>query len=233
MQSTITPPSRVLTSVHVIVRDRHDALASGLVPEHIAAFADHSVHWDLARAACAGHHHLINRLGAADAPITERQTDWAMRVAADRGDLHVLQWLSAYRPHHRASASVMDSAAFSGRLHVIKWLHEHHHEGCTTAAMDSAAARGHLRVVKWLHANRSEGCTKAAMDTAAAGGHLDMLQWLDANRSEGCSSIAMNFAVFNGHVHVVKWLQEHGDGHHTAHSEATLAKRVQRKALLL
>lgn len=223
--------TRVLTSVHVVVRDKHGALAAGLVPELIAAFADHSVRWDVARAACAGHRHLLDRLGAADAPISERQNDWAMRVAADRGDLYVLRWLSAYRPHHRVSTNVMDSAAFAGHLHVIEWLHAHRSEGCTTRAMDSAAARGHLRVVQWLHGNRSEGCSKAAMDTAAAGGHLQVLQWLAAHRAEGCSSIALNFAVFNGHLRVAQWLREH----HVERQPAarTLSKREQRQQTAL
>lgn len=206
--STTQRPS-MLASVRVVVRELPDALSSGLVPELIEAFVDYSVKWDVTRAACEGHMHLLERLGHREAAITERQMDWAMRVAADKGDLCVMQWLDAYRPQYSISTSVMDSAAFAGNLEVIQWLHEHRSEGCTTHAMDSAAACGHLDIVKWLHYNRSEGCSTAAMDTAAAGGHLRVLQWLDANRKEGCSTVAMDFAIFNGHLHVVQYLNEH------------------------
>ncbi|GAB9470079.1 Myosin light chain kinase-related [Globisporangium polare] len=207
--SETTKRPSMLASVQVVVRELSGALSSGLVPELIEAFADCSVKWDVARAACEGHMHLLERLGDREAAITERQMGWAMRVAADKGDLRVMQWLDAYRPQYLISTTVMDSAAFAGNLEVVQWLHEHRSEGCTTHAMDSAAACGHLDIVKWLHYNRSEGCSTAAMDTAAAGGHLRVLQWLDANRKEGCSTVAMDFAIFNGHLHVVQWLNEH------------------------
>ncbi|KAF1318111.1 Myosin light chain kinase-related, partial [Globisporangium splendens] len=200
---------QLLTSVDVVVRGMTSALASGLVPELIECFVDCSARWSVVKAACVGHVHLLERLGARDAPISERQMDWAMRVAADRGDLVVLQWLHAYRPQYKISTSVMDSAAFAGHLQVVQWLHHNRSEGCTAHAMDSAAACGRVDIVRWLHENRSEGCTTAAMDTAAGGGHLEMLQWLDANRNEGCSSVAVDFAIFNGHTHIVKWLSEH------------------------
>jgi|UniRef100_K3X7X7 hypothetical protein len=203
------PSMPLLTSVDVVVRDKTGALASGLVPELIERFVDCSARWSVVQAACVGHVHLLARLGARNAPISERQMDWAMRVAADRGDLAVLRWLSAYRPQFKISTSVMDSAAFAGHLQVVQWLHYNRSEGCTAHAMDSAAACGRVDIVRWLHENRSEGCTTAAMDTAAAGGHLKMLQWLDANRKEGCSSVAVDFAILNGHTHIVKWLSEH------------------------
>lgn len=197
----------VLTSVEVVLRER-DGLASCL---HIALMIDEyldcSSKWTIARAACSGYSSLLERLGARQLPINERQLDWAMRTAADKGDLRTLQWLSAYRPETSVSARVMDSAAFSGHLQIVQWLHANRSEGCSTHAMDSAAACGHLEIVKWLHANRSEGCTTAAMDSAAAGGHLKVLQWLSVNRKEGCSSVAVSFALFNGHLDVVRWLE--------------------------
>lgn len=237
--NTNTTNASMLTSVDVVVREMTGAIASGLVPELIERFVDYSVGWDVAKAACVGHMHLLERLGARDAPIAERQMDWAMRVAADKGDLRVIKWLTAYRPQYRVSASVMDSAAFAGHLAVVKWLHRNRSEGCTAHAMDSAAACGHLDIVKWLHRNRSEGCTTAAMDTAAAGGHLRVLQWLDANRKEGCSSVAMNFAVFNGHLRIVQWLNEHrSEGCPTSDRSPTQAamdnrQSASRKAVML
>ncbi|TYZ68911.1 hypothetical protein PybrP1_012248 [[Pythium] brassicae (nom. inval.)] len=202
------PTPAVLTRVDVVLREREDVAACFHIALMIDEYLDESRSWTIARAACIGFHHLLERLGARQLPITERQLDWAMRTAADKGDLRVLQWLSAYRPLSKVSTRVMDSAAFSGHLHIVRWLHANRSEGCSTHAMDSAAACGHLEMVQWLHRNRSEGCTTAAMDSAAAGGHLKMLQWLGAHRREGCSSVAVSFALFNGHLDVARWLED-------------------------
>lgn len=207
LQKTPDMETSALTCVEVVLRE-HDNLASCFhISAMIGAYLDHSSKWTIAQAACKGYPHLLDHLGAQQLPIYERQMDWAMRMAADKGDLRTVQWLSAYRPQMKVSTRVMDSAAFSGHLEMIQWLHANRSEGCSTHAMDSAAACGHLEIVQWLHSNRDEGCTTAAMDSAAAGGHLKVLRWFAANRREGCSSVAVNFALFNGHLDVVRWLE--------------------------
>lgn len=203
---TMEPPLRCVMAVF----GRHDALAGcAHLASLTSSFLDASARWTVERAACAGHLTLLKRLGRRDLPITPRQLDWAMRTAADCGNLRVIQWLTAYRPDMAVSTRVMDSAALRGHLHVVQWLHEFRAEGCTTHAMDSAAACGRLDVVQWLHEHRREGCTTAAMDSAAAAGHLKVLQWLATHRAEGCTTVALNFAVLNGHICVLWWLREH------------------------
>lgn len=198
----------VFSAVDAVLREQ-DALAGcPHVAEMVSEYLDASHKWTIERAACAGYLTLLERLGKRDLPISPRELDWALRTAADRGDLRVVQWLTAYRPDMECSTRVMDSAALRGHLHVVKWLHHYRDEGCTTAAMDSAAAYGRLEVVQWLHENRDEGCTTAAMDSAAAGGHLKTVQWLAANRSEGFTTVASNFALLNGHIDILRWLNE-------------------------
>ncbi|KAG7376439.1 hypothetical protein PHYPSEUDO_013566 [Phytophthora pseudosyringae] len=198
----------VFTAVEVVVRDQ-DALAGcPHVAELVSEYLDVSHKWTIEKAACAGYMTLLDRLGQRELPITPRELDWALRTAADRGDLGVVKWLTAYRPDMECSTRVMDSAALRGHLHIIKWLHRYRDEGCTTSALDSAAAYGRLDVVQWLHENREEGCTTAAMDSALAGGHLKTAQWLSANRKEGCTSVASHFALLNGHMHILRWLNE-------------------------
>lgn len=198
-----------LASVRAVL-ERHEGLAGvSHVASAVSSFLDTSASWTIERAACQGHVELLKRLGTREAPVTPRQLDWAMRNAADAGNLRVIQWLTAYKPDMAVSTRVMDSAALRGHLHVVEWLHEFRSEGCTTHAMDSAAAYGRLEMVQWLHRNRTEGCTTAAMDSAAAGGHLKTLQWLAANRNEGCTTVAINFAGLNGHLRVLWWLREH------------------------
>jgi hypothetical protein len=200
------PPLRCVAAVF----DRCESLA-GCTPlaALTSSFLDASARWTVERAACAGLMTLLKRLGTREAPLAPRQLDWAMRTAADRGDLAVVRWLTAYRPGVAVSTRVMDSAALRGHLHVVQWLHEFRAEGCSTHAMDAAAACGRLDVVRWLHEHRREGCTTAAMDSAAAAGHLEVLQWLAKHRREGCTTVALHFAVLNGHIRVLWWLREH------------------------
>ncbi|GAB9470933.1 hypothetical protein Gpo141_00008160 [Globisporangium polare] len=134
-------------------------------------------------------------------------------LAAQRGDLELVQWLFSQSTEAGVSfdcraTKLMDCAAGGGHLHVVQWVHEHHRKECTEAAMNLAAGNGSLDVVQWLHVNRIEGCTVDAMNSAAMNGHFDIVQWLHANRSEGCTEWAMDAAAKNGHLDIVKWLHD-------------------------
>ncbi|OWZ09626.1 hypothetical protein PHMEG_00017646 [Phytophthora megakarya] len=198
----------VFAAVDVVLREQGVVAGCPHVFEMVSEYLDGSSKWTVERAACAGYVTLLDRLSKIEALISPRELDWALRTAADRGDLKVVKWLTAYQPDMECSTRVMDSAALRGHLHIIQWLHHYRDEGCSTAAMDSAAAYGRLDVVQWLHENREEGCTTAAMDSAVAGGHLKTVQWLAANRNEGCTSVASHFALLNGHMHILRWLNE-------------------------
>ncbi|KAI9907310.1 hypothetical protein PsorP6_016325 [Peronosclerospora sorghi] len=132
----------------------------------MSEYLDASLKWTIERAACAGYITLLNRLGKKEMPISPRELDWALCAAADRGDLGVVKWMTAYQPDMKCSTRFMDSAALRGHLNIIKRLHHYRDEGCTAASMDSTSAYGRLDVVMWLHENRSEGCTTAALDSA-------------------------------------------------------------------
>lgn len=199
----------IITAVKLVMREQESLAGCAHVAEIVSEYLDTSYKWTIERAACAGYMTLLEHLGKRGERITPRELDWALRTAADRGDLNVVKWLTAYQPDMECSTQVMDSAALRGHLSIIKWLHYYRDEGCTTAAMDSAAAYGRLDVVQWLHKNREEGCTTAAMDSAVAGGHLTTVQWLANNRKEGCTSVASHFALLNGHMNILRWLNEH------------------------
>lgn len=218
-----------LTSVQVVLRER--AGTDGLVLELVERFLDYSAKWTVEKAACAGYVRLLAKLGERQAEITADRMDWAMRVAANDGNLPVIQWLTAYRPDFKVSTRVMDAAAFRGHLKVMQWLHANRSEGCTVNAMNSAAASGHLHVVQWLHEHRSEGCTTAAMDTAAAGGRLEIVKWLALNRTEGCTATAVDFAIYNGHFAVVKWFSERSKDARDGAAPDWLIKTPQKRTL--
>ncbi|KAJ0410734.1 hypothetical protein ATCC90586_006837 [Pythium insidiosum] len=145
----------------------------------------------------------------------ERRVPWpwdapVVEVAAGSGNVKLMQWLQTRSSGVECTSSAMDNAAGGGHLAAVQWLHVNRQgEGCTTDAMDSAAAIGALDVVRWLHEHRTEGCTTSAMDEAAANGHLGVVQFLHAHRSEGCTTSAMDMAAANGHLEVVVWLHNH------------------------
>ncbi|KAJ0405436.1 hypothetical protein P43SY_005055 [Pythium insidiosum] len=145
----------------------------------------------------------------------ERRVPWpwdapVMEVAAGSGNVKLMQWLQTRSSGVEYTSSAMDNAAGGGHLAAVQWLQVNRRgEGCTTDAMDTAAAIGALDVVRWLHEHRTEGCTTSAMDEAAANGHLGVVQFLHAHRSEGCTTSAMDMAAANGHLEVVVWLHNH------------------------
>eukprot|EP00644_Phytophthora_capsici_P009031 jgi/Phyca11/101689/e_gw1.6.664.1 len=64
----------------------------------------------------------------------------AAEIAAQRGHLNILQWLSEFHADRCDWDNVLRHAALSGHLPVVKWLHTHHQGKCITKVMDYAAS---------------------------------------------------------------------------------------------
>ena len=129
----------------------------------------------------------------------------AARVAAEKGDFEILQWL-------RAEGCPLDkstccAAALGGHLEILQWLRA---EGCPwgAATSSSAALGGHLRVLQWA---RDEGCpwNMSTCWAAATGGHLEVLQWA---RAKGCpwDAYTCAAAALKGHLEVLQWARAEG-----------------------
>lgn len=208
----------LLTSVAIVSRARTDAIpALAHVTASISAFADASASLELWQAAATGDLPLLQRVHAMRSPVSvrgSRPVERALEAAAERGHLHVVQWLHAAFPTRSGRSRALDLAAEHGHLDVVCWLHTASQlnetlDRASMAAMDEAAKNGHLDVVRWLHTHRTEGCTTRAMDCAAGNGHLSVVQWLHTHRNEGCTTQAMDWAARTGHLEVVQWLHTH------------------------
>ncbi|KAF1774156.1 Ankyrin repeat-containing domain [Phytophthora cactorum] len=180
----------VFTAVDIVMREQ-DALAGcSHVAEMVSEYLDVSHKWTIERAACAGYMTLLERLGKSESPITPRELDWALRTAADRGDLNVVKWLTAYQPDMECSTRVMDSPLFA--------------DTSTSSSGPSLPGRGlHDGSYGQRCRLRSTGCR-----SCGGWGHLKTVQWLAVNRKEGCTSVASHFALLNGHMHILRWLNE-------------------------
>ncbi|EGZ18778.1 hypothetical protein PHYSODRAFT_332520 [Phytophthora sojae] len=105
----------------------------------------------------------------------EWQFNEPMVVAAQRGNLAILQWLLDHYSECSVDKTVVEAAAQAGRCNFYTNKLGLSHP----TVMRDAAALGHLKVAKLLQArcglrvNREE-----AIFLAAANGHLDVVQWL-------------------------------------------------------
>ncbi|CAH0490136.1 unnamed protein product [Peronospora farinosa] len=96
----------VFTAVECVIREQEALAGCPHVAEMISEYLDSSHKWVIESAACAGYMTLLKRLGKKELPISPRELDWALRNAADRGDLRVVKWLTAER---RLSATLLET----------------------------------------------------------------------------------------------------------------------------
>lgn len=111
-------------------------------------------------------------------------------IAAESGDLDMIQWLHEHRPlllEQPIGTDPMDMAAGNGHLHVLQWLFNHRNAHWSESAFNQAARNGHFEVLRWL-------CDTFMSDTAAfptvkpyrlsvitqavAGGHQNIYEYL-------------------------------------------------------
>jgi hypothetical protein len=127
------------------------------------------------------------------------------RAAAQKGHVHVLQWLCEH--HYTLSLDMLTTAAQYGHISVLQWARNHYFQWdnhiCATAAL-----YGQLQVLQWARANGAIwdhwSCAYAAQH-----GHLQVLQWLRANNCPWNSRVR-DYAAENGYTEIVKWADANG-----------------------
>jgi hypothetical protein len=131
-------------------------------------------------------------------------------VAAEYGQLEILQWLRAQIPPCPWSTWTCVSAAKRGHLEMLQWLRAQDppcpwgEDSCMYAAMNEQ-----LNILKWLRAQDppcpwdEETCTYAA-----ANGHLEVLQWLRA-QNPPCpwDKWVCMAAARSGYLETLQWLR--------------------------
>jgi hypothetical protein len=124
---------------------------------------------------------VLNFLDSAGCPKSDRGD--ACRVAAQLGNLQVLQWLREHNCPWQP-VDVVDAAAQSGNVQMMAWLlqPEQPDVELTAAAMRAAARANRQDMCEYLYSQDcpwSEGVCSAAADA----GHLQLLLWL---HEHGC-----------------------------------------------
>ncbi|KAE9354057.1 hypothetical protein PF008_g4700 [Phytophthora fragariae] len=107
--------------------------------------------------------------------------EWAMEIAARRGDLSMVKWMVEHRTGREVLKRVKDNNVF-----------------VMTDMPRSAAEGGHIGVLENLFERGWEDEYASTLESAAAGGHLE---------SEGCTPEALKYAIGNGHLRVAYWLR--------------------------
>ncbi|EFA81639.1 hypothetical protein PPL_05632 [Heterostelium album PN500] len=105
------------------------------------------------------------------------------------------------------SSRAIDMAAERGHLEIIQFITEHHPAvKCTSDAIDNAAANGDLDLVRYLHEHRTEGFSKSSIYQAARGGHLSVVKYLYENTDITLPASTASDSLRNDNLDVVKYL---------------------------
>lgn len=141
----------------------------------------------------------------------------AADVAAENGDIRMLEELAGLTPPKMITSTGTYRAAEQGRLNVFNWLDEHHWEihGIPVPTPDvedmkAAVLNGHLEIMNWIEAHFPAVVPNISVANAAAeGGHIEILNILRArdpllvpNRD------GADLAAGNGHSEILDWLEK-------------------------
>ncbi|EFA75039.1 hypothetical protein PPL_11724 [Heterostelium album PN500] len=158
--------------------------------------------------------------------------DWAAR----NGNIPMLQMLLVKNNNvHNFTTKAIDLAAEQGQLEVLEYLRVNFPDlKCTTDAVDNAAANGHLEVIKHLLTHRREGGSNMAMHCAAVSGHLDIVRYLHENSTVGCLSSTISLAIRRSQQEVVRFLLDNrGERDHSELTSACVMGDMSTAQLLI
>lgn len=218
----------LLTGVRVALQG-HEALATcAELMQTIQEFVDHPRRWSTLTIPTTPAMDLMAVPRSAErcrlATRNSKMLDRAMMLAAARGYLHIIMWLSAYFrdacSHVPVSKHVLAVAVAFGHAHVAQWLHVSRTEGCSPVAMVAACEIGRTDLLDWLFTNglvtqcppwtsvwllnTMKGSKTPSSDIVAA------LKWLHAHSFGGqFRPTDMDTAALNGNLDIVKFLHEY------------------------
>jgi hypothetical protein len=159
-------------------------------------------------------------LSIKDSPDSVLKRDFAVRYAATRGHLKIVQLLlNGAIISERFRGLTVENAACNGHLEIVRLLLAN---GATISehfrglAVGNAAYNGHLEIVEFLLANGamiSEQHRGSAVENAARNGHLEIVEFLLANGvtiSAENRGLAVRYAATRGHLEIVEFLLANG-----------------------
>lgn len=99
-------------------------------------------------------------------------SDFVHAFAAEKGHLHILQWLNENK-YCLNPPLISEGAAAGGHINIIEWLRT---IDCVWYASLLFGAVYHIHVLEWLKSNKLS-FLKDVCNTAASNGQLDALKW--------------------------------------------------------
>lgn len=106
----------------------------------------------------------------------ECNIDSAYEAAAQKGHLHVLQWLDKQRYKTEAYRRISIAGAKGGHLHVMKWAEEKGRKWETNYELNTIASNGHFELLKKLVGRITPSANTCA--AAIAGKHKELYEYI-------------------------------------------------------
>lgn len=135
----------------------------------------------------------------------------ACRLAAEKGDLPVVELLHSYRQHDVFSFCSLQVAACEGHVEVLRYLFTKFRPFIRRDNMRllvaESIANDHIDILRYL-ITQGAVLTHYDMDLAAEYGFLDILMYLHDVSSAGCTYAAMDYAAGLGRLDIVRFLHE-------------------------
>ncbi|RLN06100.1 hypothetical protein BBJ28_00004666 [Nothophytophthora sp. Chile5] len=175
-----------LTRVRVIVRE-HAGLA-GCAPalELLEAFLDLAARCTLTMAVRSGSRSLIRSRLWRDSLFPIFDFEWAMQLAAERGDVSTLELLYAFAKRKQRPLPVCGAKVKRNFDKTRRWFagisHDVGHWDALVAKLLVLAAKsGQLATVRWILPHINSAMAHEAVKGAAHRGHLDVVRCLCCN----------------------------------------------------
>ncbi|EFA84688.1 hypothetical protein PPL_01680 [Heterostelium album PN500] len=138
-----------------------------------------------------------------------------LEVAADRGTLDMVVWLSnkvGVISPDEMTVSPIELAAKNGNLSMLQWLIVNRPKDSYHQVVHLALENGHVKLLDWLVENEHIDPTNITVniDILADSGFLNSIIWAHKKHCRiTCTHNAMNLSASHGYLHIIKWLDQH------------------------
>lgn len=135
------------------------------------------------------------------------QTDEALRIAVDYGQLEAMKWLVAHGRFWDIHVCAC-SAARQGHEKVLGWIISQDESIVDNPLFYAAVETGDVKVLEVLR-TYAHACKQSVAYRAARLGHVEALEWLRVNCGF-CGERICTEAAYGGHTKVLDWAKEKG-----------------------
>lgn len=209
----------VLTSVTVVCRSLPLLAPLTHVAGLIGSFLDTSRSYTLERGSRLGFVHLLDRLKLREFPgvnaeFRAARRSHGVRMAAQAGDLRVLQWwMSRYDDDCSCSDTInyiaFKAAVEAAQQHVAQWLYDDDRVPYEKLETEPAIECYDSLIIYWLVEINYPHKIKVFSDMSARKSNLEALKWAHSHPEKFVfdqSSNGMLIAAELGHLEILQWM---------------------------